>query len=235
MKLLLKEKIVIAIDGYSSCGKSTFAKMIAKELDYIFIDTGAMYRAVSYFTIKHQLIINKKIDIKSLIRRLPEIQITFKHDKEGKICTILNNENIEKDIRGVEVSELVSEVSKIREVRKYLVHLQQKMGEHKGIVMDGRDIGTVVFPEAEIKIFMTASTDVRAERRYKELLEKGHHVSFEKIKKNIKDRDYNDINRKESPLKKADDAIILDNSYLDLNQQMTWFNKILKEKILDPE
>jgi cytidylate kinase len=231
MNMNLKEKIVIAIDGYSSCGKSTFAKMIAKKLSYIFIDTGAMYRAVSYFALSHKLINNKTIDVESLKKRLPEIQISFKKNKDGKICTFLNNENIENEIRGVQVSQLVSEVSKIREVRQYLVHLQQEMGKNKGIVMDGRDIGTVVFPGAEIKIFMTASTDVRAERRYKELIGKGLQVSFDEIKKNIKERDYNDINRKESPLKKADDAIVLDNSLLDLDQQMSWFDKILTDNV----
>lgn len=228
--MILKKKIIVAIDGFSSCGKSTFAKLIARKLGYIFIDTGAMYRAVSLYAITQNLIINNVINSDSLENKLNKIQISFKHNQDGKVCTYLNGENVENEIRGVQVSEKVSEISKIKAVRQYLVHLQQEMGKNKGIVMDGRDIGTVVFPNAEIKIFMTASTDVRAHRRYKELIEKGLNVSFDEIKKNIKERDYNDINRNESPLKQANDAVILDNSNLNLDEQMEWFIHLLKER-----
>lgn len=228
----LNQKIVVAIDGFSSCGKSTFAKLIARELNYVFIDTGAMYRAVSWYAIKNNLVSGNRINERLLIGQLHSIHVNLRHDAEGKVCTYLNGENVENDIRGVEVSKLVSEVSKIKEVRKYLVRLQQEMGTEKGIVIDGRDIGTVVFPEAEIKIYMTASSDVRAQRRYDELLNKGLSVSFEEVKKNIEDRDYADLNRQESPLKKASDAIILDNSYMDLNGQMQWFKELLLDKQL---
>ena len=228
----LKKKIVVAIDGFSSCGKSTYAKLIAKELDYIFIDTGAMYRSVSLFAIRQQLVKEKTIDTTELISRLNEIRITFKHDSTGKICTFLNDENVEEAIRGVEVSQLVSEVSTIKEVRGHLVAQQQKMGKEKGIVMDGRDIGTVVFPDAEIKIYMTASAKVRAQRRYDELTQKGILVSFEEIQKNIEERDYTDIHRKESPLKKARDAIELDNSHMSFAEQMQWFKALIIKKNL---
>ena len=229
MKLL--KKIIIAIDGYSSCGKSTFAKLIAKELNYIFIDTGAMYRAVSLFALRNNLINNKSIDKSSLIKQLDNIKITFSYDC-NKICTFLNGENVEDAIRGVEVSQWVSEVSKIKEVRQHLVALQQRMGREKGIVMDGRDIGTVVFPDAEVKLFMTASTLVRAQRRYDELTAKGEKVSFNEIKKNIEERDYKDANRSESPLRKASDAIELDNSHMSFDEQMQWFKELLIQKQL---
>lgn len=224
----LKQKIVIAIDGFSSCGKSSFAKLIAKDLNYIFIDTGAMYRAVSLFAIEHGLV-NGELNHGKLISSLEKIKIHFERTEE-KVCTYLNEKNVEDEIRGVEVSNLVSEVSKIKEVREYLVSLQQGMGKQKGIVMDGRDIGTVVFPEAEVKIYMTASSDVRAKRRYDELTEKGLKVSLEEIKKNIEERDYNDQNRTVSPLKQADDAYVLDNSYMTFAEQMDWFYEIIKSK-----
>ncbi len=228
----LKEKIVIAVDGFSSCGKSTFAKLIAKELGYIFIDTGAMYRAVSLYAMNNKLARGDQIDIPQLIQHLPKIHIELKHNDDGKACTFLNKKNVENEIRGVEVSDLVSEVSKIKEVRQYLVHLQQEMGKNKGIVMDGRDIGTVVFPQAEIKIYMTASADIRAQRRFDELIGKGFQVSFGEIKKNIEERDNSDLNRKESPLKKADGAVVLDNSHMNMDEQMIWFENLLKEKQL---
>ncbi len=226
----LKEKVVIAIDGFSSCGKSTFAKKIARLLGYIFIDTGAMYRATSLFALKEGLVSDSSIHEKDLVDRLSDINIILKHDKEGKTCTFLNGENVENEIRGVEVSNLVSEVSKIKEVRQYLVKMQQQMGKEKGVVLDGRDIGTVVFPQAEIKIFMTASVETRAQRRYDELVAKGLEVSLEEIHKNIADRDDNDLHRKESPLKKADDAIELDNSFMKVDDQMVWFRNLIKEK-----
>jgi cytidylate kinase len=169
----LNNQIIIAVDGHSSCGKSTFAKQIAQKLNYIYIDSGAMYRAVAYYAIKNNLVQEKHILVEELIKQLPDIHIRFQRNPDGDLETLLNNENIEEHIRGVAVSELVSEVSKIKEVRAYLVKLQQEMGQHKGIVMDGRDIGTVVFPEAEIKLFMTAQPEVRAKRRYDELIAKG--------------------------------------------------------------
>jgi len=230
--LKLTKKIVVAVDGFSSCGKSTFAKKIANELGYIFIDTGAMYRSISLFAIQNQLVDETGNLNKSLIDRLPQIKIRFKRDEFGRVFTFLNDVNVESDIRGVEVSQLVSEVSKIKEVRQYLVKMQQEMGRQKGIVMDGRDIGTIVFPKAEVKIYMSASSSVRAKRRYDELTEKGIKVSYEEIKRNIDDRDFNDLNRKISPLKKAKDAVVLDNSNMTVEEQMIWFNRLLIEKNL---
>jgi cytidylate kinase len=228
----LKHKIVVAIDGFSSCGKSTYAKLIAKELNYIFIDTGAMYRSASLFALRSNLVERKTINVSLLIKKLNEIKIAFKHTADGKTCTFLNNENVEDAIRGVEVSKLVSEISAIKEVRKHMVSLQQEMGREKAIVMDGRDIGTVVFPDAEIKIYMTASTDVRAKRRYDELITKGLTVSLEEIRRNIEERDTMDMNREESPLRKAGDAIELDNSYMTIDEQMLWFKQLLADKKL---
>lgn len=225
----LKQKLIIAIDGFSSCGKSSFAKLIAKSLDYIFIDSGAMYRAVSLYVLQHKLASDNSINSKQLISLLPSIKITFRRMGE-RVQTYLNDINVEDEIRGVEVSNLVSEVSKIKEVRNYLVRLQQEMGTQKGIVMDGRDIGTVVFPEADIKIFMTASSEVRAKRRFDELTEKGLKVSLEEIKKNIEVRDSSDLNRKESPLKQAEDALVLDNSDMTFDEQMQWFENLLKAR-----
>lgn len=230
MKLV--KRIVIAIDGFSSCGKSSFARLIAENLNYIFIDTGAMYRSVSLFAIQNNLVHDKIINSADLIKKLKNVKINFHYNNDGKICTFLNNENVEELIRGVEVSQLVSEVSKIKEVRQHLVALQQEMGKNKGIVMDGRDIGTVVFPNAEIKIFMTANKSVRSQRRYDELIAKGTVVSLEDIRKNIEERDYMDINREESPLKKANDAIELDNSYMTFEEQMQWFQNLLVQKHL---
>lgn len=225
----LKQKIVIAIDGFSSCGKSSFAKLIAKKLAYIYIDSGAMYRAVALFAIRNKLIRNGQVDIDNLIKRLHEIHISFINYPIG-VATFLNGDNIEMDIRGAEVSGVVSKVSKIKEVRLHLVELQKKMGRDKGIVMDGRDIGTVVFPDAEIKIFMKADPAVRAKRRFDELVEKGIPASLTSITKNIEERDYQDIHRDISPLRQADDASVLDNSYMTFDEQMEWFNNLLKSK-----
>lgn len=228
----LNKKIVIAVDGHSSCGKSTFAKKIARMLDYIYIDSGAMYRAVAFFAIQNGLANGKHIDQETLISRLEEVEISFKRNTAGQLETFLNGTNIESEIRGVAVSELVSEVSKIKEVRKFLVKQQQKMGENKEMVMDGRDIGTVVFPGAELKLFMTASTKVRAQRRYDELTAKGVSVTFEEIEKNVIERDHNDTTRSESPLIQADDAVVLDNSDMTVEQQMDWLIELLKDKEL---
>lgn len=219
-------KINIAIDGYSSCGKSTLAKAIAKQLDYVFIDTGAMYRAVTLFAIENKLI-NGVLNEIELISRLPQIEITFEFNKErGTSDVLLNGKNVETEIRQMKVSEKVSLVAAVKEVRKKLVELQQKMGNKKGVVMDGRDIGTVVFPFAELKIFMTANKEVRANRRFEELQSKSEKTTLELVKANLEQRDYIDTNRKEDPLRQAEDAKVLDNSELSREEQiviaMSW-------------
>ena len=219
-------KINIAIDGYSSCGKSTLAKEIAKQLDYVFIDTGAMYRAVTLFALENKLI-NGVLNEIELISRLPQIEITFEFNKErGASDILLNGKNVETEIRQMKVSEKVSLVAAVKEVRKKLVELQQKMGNKKGVVMDGRDIGTVVFPFAELKIFMTANKDVRANRRFEELQLKSEKTTLELVKANLEQRDYIDTNRKEDPLRQAEDAKVLDNSELSREEQiviaMSW-------------
>lgn len=222
------KKLIIAVDGYSSCGKSTFAKEIAAMLSYKYIDTGAMYRSITLFALQNNLIIHTKINSEALINALPKIQIDFKYNSETKRQeTYLNSVNVENEIRGVEVSENVSQISKIAEVRTELVKRQKEFGKEKGIVMDGRDIGTVVFPQAELKIFMIASPEIRAQRRYDELTTKGEQVNFETIKQNIIERDYLDETRDISPLRKAKDAILLDNSNMSVKEQMLW----VKEKI----
>lgn len=226
----LKQPIVIAIDGHSSCGKSSFAKTIASELEYLYIDSGAMYRAVTLFALNKGIIREKQLNTQELESLLASIAIDFRYNPvKNQYETCLNGENVEEHIRSMEVSENVSEVSKIKSVRTSLVKLQQKQGEKKGIVMDGRDIGTVVFPNAEIKLYMTASLEVRALRRYKELTEKGVSISLEEVKANLSQRDFLDENRTESPLSKASDAIILDNSEMTPSQQMTWFLDMLKK------
>jgi len=218
------KKMIIAIDGYSSSGKSTFAKAIAKKLNYLYIDSGAMYRAVTLFCLREGIIAGEKIDLKKINQSLDKIRIEFVYNKPQNLYeTYLNREKVEEKIRSITVSEHVSFVSIIKSVREKMVEAQRALGQNKNIVMDGRDIGTVVFPEADIKIFLTADVDVRAQRRYKELLEKGLEVSFEEVKKNIGERDYIDENRKESPLKKADDAIVLDNSNMTPDEQLEWF------------
>ena len=226
------KKIVIAIDGYSSGGKSTFAKAIASRLGYIFIDTGAMYRAVTLFALRSGMIRNGEVDRKALVEALGRIRIGFRYNPEkGKSDIYLDGENVEDEIRGIEVSTWVSHVSSIAEVRALLVRLQQQMGKDKGIVMDGRDIGTVVFPDEELKIFMTGSPHVRALRRYKELSGKGENVSLEEIERNIEERDRLDETRKESPLRRAKDAVLLDNSEMTVDEQMEWVMKLIEERI----
>ena len=221
-------KIIIAIDGHSSCGKSTVAKQVAKKLGYIFIDTGAMYRSVTLFAIRNGLAVDGKVNEQELIDRLGEINIEFRFNPEKQLNeTYLNGENVEDEIRQLPVSSHVSPVATIKEVRAAMVKLQQEMGKNKGIVMDGRDIGTVVFPEAELKIFMTARPEVRAQRRYDELTEKGLEVDFDEILKNVKERDHIDSSRKESPLKQAEDALLLDNSDISREEQLEWvLNKV---------
>ncbi len=218
-----EKKIVIAIDGYSSCGKSTLAKSLARKLGYAFIDSGAMYRAVTLYALRHHLIKDLIPNKEAIINSLDQINITFQYDRETeKNTTFLNGENVEEEIRKLEVSENVSPVSAIREVRHEMVRQQQRMGQDKGIVMDGRDIGTVVFPNAELKIFMTASPEIRAQRRYLELFHKGLEVSLDEIRKNIESRDHIDQNREESPLRQAIDAVVLDNSLLTPDEQLEW-------------
>lgn len=222
----MKKKIIIAIDGYSSCGKSTFAKAVAAKLGYIFIDTGAMYRAVTLFAMRNGL----TDDPEALAERLPEVRIDFRFDQEtGHSDVYLNDENVETEIRRIDVSNRVSGVSSIPAVRAKLVAMQQEMGRRKGVVMDGRDIGTMVFPEAELKIFMTADPRVRAERRYKELIAKGEEVSLAEIERNIRERDHQDETRAVSPLRRAADAVVLDNSGMTVEEQMRWIDLRLAE------
>ena len=220
------KKITIAIDGFSSCGKSTMAKDLAKEIGYIYIDSGAMYRAVTLYCIKNGLFSGDEINIQELERLIKDIHITFKLDEKTQLPrTYLNGEDVEDAIRTMEVSSKVSPVSAIGFVRSALVSLQQEMGKEKGIVMDGRDIGTTVFPEAELKIYVTASPDIRALRRYDELQAKGQKIVFEEILNNVKERDYIDQHREISPLKRAKDAILLDNSLLTIEEQKEWLLK----------
>ena len=218
------QKIVIAIDGFSSCGKSTFAKAIAARLGYIFIDTGAMYRAVTLYALEQGAIVDGKVDEAAVVALLPEVNISFKFNAErGASDVYVNGELAEGKIRSIEVSNCVSSVSSIREVREKLVAMQQQMGRERGVVMDGRDIGTVVFPDAELKIFMTAEPKVRAERRYAELTAKGDKVTMEEILENVISRDKADMERAISPLRQAEDAVVLDNSYMSVEEQMAWF------------
>lgn len=211
-------KINIAIDGYSSCGKSTLARQLAKKLHYIYVDTGAMYRSVALFALDNGLF-ESDFDKEKLINSLDKITIRFERNENG-LQTILNGENVEESIRSMRVSDRVSEVAAIPEVRKKLVSQQQEMGKEKGVVMDGRDIGTVVFPDAELKIFMTASPSVRAQRRYDELKAKGKEAGMEEVKKNLEHRDYIDTHRSSDPLRQADDALVLDNTDLTPDEQL---------------
>lgn len=214
------KKITIAIDGFSSTGKSTLAKQIAAELGYVYVDTGAMYRAVTLFAMQNGYINAESFDKQSLINSLPFIKLHFEFNPElGFGEMFLNDTNVETDIRTIEVSGFVSKIAEVSEVRAKLVEQQQQMGKDKGIVMDGRDIGTVVFPDAELKIFMTASAKTRAQRRYDELLQKGQNVSFEAVLHNVEERDFIDSNREDSPLRKAENAIEIDNSELTREQQ----------------
>jgi len=231
---MTERKIIIAIDGYSSCGKSTFARAIASEIGYLYIDSGAMYRAVTLYCMRNNLINDRDINREIIVSSLLNIHIDFVFNPDLKSYeTFLNSENVESEIRGIEVSQYVSSISRIPEVRTRMVELQREIGAFKGIVMDGRDIGTVVFPDAELKIFMTASVDIRAERRYKELKEKNMDVNFEEIKQNIIARDITDENRDISPLRKADDAILLDNSRMTMADQMVWFSDIFNNMLND--
>lgn len=230
----MTNKITIAIDGFSSTGKSTLAKQLAKHLGYIYVDTGAMYRAVAFFAMQNNLISVNAFDKIELVNKLKDIVLEFKFNSQlGFAEMYLNGQNVEKEIRTIEVSGFVSKVAEISEVRSKLVEQQQEMGKNKAIVMDGRDIGTVVFPDAELKVFMTASAATRAQRRYDELLQKGDSVTYEEVLKNVEERDYIDTHREDSPLVMADDAVEIDNSHLTREEQfravLDLVNAIIKE------
>lgn len=217
------KKIIIAIDGHSSCGKSTMAKDLAREVGYIYVDSGAMYRAVTLWALRQNYFNGNEINTEALEKDMPGISITFRLNDETRLPeTYLNNENVEKEIRSLEVSSRVSPIATLPFVREALTRWQQQLGAEKGIVMDGRDIGTAVFPEAELKIFVTASAEVRAKRRYDELKAKGMEAAYEDILQNVKERDYIDSHRAMNPLRQADDAIVLDNSELTIAEQKQW-------------
>ena len=230
------KKITIAIDGHSSCGKSTMAKDLAREVGYVYVDTGAMYRSVTLYALRHDLFREDgSVKTDALEQQMADIRISFKFNPEtGRPDTYLNNECVEKEIRSLEVSNHVSPIAAIPFVRTAMVAQQQQMGKDKGVVMDGRDIGTTVFPDAELKIFVTASAKVRAQRRYDELQAKGMPADFDDILKNVEERDYLDSHREVSPLRKADDAILLDNSDMTIPEQKQWlldrFNEIINQK-----
>lgn len=226
------KKIIIAIDGFSSTGKSTLAKQLAKELGYVYVDTGAMYRAVTYFAMQNQWVSENHLDKDQVVQNLDQVQLRFQFNEAlGFAEMYLNGVNVEKEIRTLAVSQNVSRIAEISEVRAKLVQQQQEMGQDKGIVMDGRDIGTVVFPEAELKIFMTASAETRAQRRYNELLEKEQTVSYEEVLENVQQRDYIDTHREDSPLVQAEDAVVVDNSHLTKEEQFTQVLGLIQQKI----
>ena len=227
------KKITIAIDGFSSCGKSTMAKDLAKKLGYVYVDTGAMYRAVTLYAMRNGLFnADGSVKTADLERQMNKINITFKLNKTAeRPDTYLNDELVENDIRTLEVSNHVSQIAAVPFVREAMVAQQQRMGKDKGVVMDGRDIGTTVFPEAELKVFVTASAEVRAQRRYDELKEKGMPADFNDILKNVQERDYIDSHREVSPLRKAPDAIELDNSHMTITEQSAWLMELVKQKI----
>lgn len=225
------KKITIAIDGFSSSGKSTMAKQLAKKIGYVYVDSGAMYRATTLYAIRNGMTSKESgVDTDALVKALPKIQISFLIAPDETQHTLLNGEDVESEIRGMEVSGWVSPVAVIPEVRHYLVKLQQQYGSDKGIVMDGRDIGTTVFPDAEMKVFVQASQEVRARRRYDELIQKGTPSEFDAVLANIKERDHIDTTRKESPLRKAEDAFVLDNDNLTRDEQMDVLVKLFEEK-----
>lgn len=225
------KKIIVAVDGFSSSGKSTFAREIAARLGYIFIDTGAMYRAVTLYALRNGALSGGEIDPGRVIALLPDVHIAFRFNPQRQASDLyLNGENVEEEIRRIEVSHRVSRVSSIAEVRERLVRMQQEMGRDKGIVMDGRDIGTVVFPEAELKIFVTADPVVRARRRHAELAAKGQSVSLEEIEKNIRERDHADQTREISPLRQAEDAVVLDTTDMTPESELEWFMELFRQR-----
>ena len=226
------KKIIIAIDGHSSCGKSTMAKDLAREIGYTYIDTGAMYRTVALYALRKGLFTGDKLDIDALEHAMPDIKIAFKLNETSKLPeTYLGEECVEEEIRLMEVANRVSHVAAIGFVRKALVDMQQQMGKEKGIVMDGRDIGTVVFPQAELKIFVTASAEVRAQRRFDEMVAKGETPSFEEVLQNVVERDHIDTTRAESPLRQAEDALVLDNSEISIAEQKQWLLKLYHQTV----
>jgi cytidylate kinase len=226
------KKITIAVDGYSSCGKSTMAKQLAAKIGYIYIDSGAMYRAITLLALREKLFCpDGSILVERLTALLPHTKISFKFNPDTAAPdTYLNNENVEKEIRTMEVSSHVSPIAVLPEVRTALVALQQQMGKEKGIIMDGRDIGTTVFPHAEMKVFVTASPEIRAQRRFDELKAKGQTASFEEVLKNVESRDYIDSHREVSPLRQAADAVVLDNSHLSREQQLEWLLQLYRQR-----
>ncbi len=224
------KRIIVAIDGYSSCGKSTMAKELARRVGYVYVDTGAMYRAVSLYALRHGIITDSDIDEKRLQEALGDIDINFRTNAAGKQETYLNGENVEQAIRTLEVANGASRVSTIGFVRRELVRQQQRMGAQKGIVMDGRDIGTVVFPEAELKLFLTASPEVRAQRRYDEMRAKGEAADYAQVLANVKERDYRDTHRAESPLRQAADAVLIDNSHMTPAEQNALLQRLFDER-----
>lgn len=229
------KKITIAIDGHSSCGKSTMAKELARQLGYVYVDTGAMYRTVTLFAMRHNLFLaDGEVDTDALRKCMPEIEVSFRFNEEtGRPDAYLNGECVEKVIRSIDVSNHVSKVAAIPFVREAMVDQQRRMGAEKGIVMDGRDIGTTVFPDAELKIFVTASSQVRAQRRYDELKEKGMPADFDEILKNVEERDYIDSHREVSPLRQAPDALLLDNSEMTIPEQNAWLMDKVKALVME--
>ncbi len=226
-----RKSLIIAVDGHSSTGKSTVAKQLAVRLGYVYIDTGAMYRAVTLQAMRNGRIENGKIDEKSLAEGLSRTCIDFKYDAEtGRYVTYLNGECVEQQIRGMEVSGNVSAVSGLGFVRKMLVEKQREMGKNGGVVMDGRDIGSVVFPDAEVKFFMTASPEVRAKRRYDELIQKGENVDYKEVEDNVRQRDYLDEHRQESPLRKTEDAVLIDNSHMTIEEEIEYMLETIRQK-----
>ncbi|NOU58751.1 (d)CMP kinase [Marinifilum caeruleilacunae] len=227
-----EKKLIIAIDGHSSCGKSTVAKDLAKKINYTYIDSGAMYRVVTLFAMRNNLVSNDKVDENKLNHLIDQVSISFQYnDAKQRHETYLNGELVEDEIRSLEVSNNVSLIAKIKFVREKMVAFQRELSKEGGVIMDGRDIGTVVFPNAELKIFMTADVEVRAVRRYKELKDKGEDISLDDIRENVKKRDYIDENRDESPLRKADDAIVLNNSNLSKEEQLDWIVERMNEVV----
>lgn len=225
------QKIIVAIDGFSSCGKSTMAKQLAKDVGYIYVDTGAMYRAVALYCVRNGWITENSMDVEMIEKYVHTINLLFKK-RDGVLADIyLNGENVESQIRTLDISNGASRVSTLPAVRKELVRQQQLMGLEKGIVMDGRDIGTVVFPQAELKVFMIASAEVRAERRMLELQLKGEDVSYDEVLANVKERDFRDQNREESPLRQAEDAVLIDNSYMTIDEQQAVLMELFNQKI----
>ena len=225
-------KIIVAIDGYSSCGKSTLAKQIAREKGYIYIDTGAMYRSIALYALQNKIISNAHFDKQALIDSLSKIQVSFSYNSESNASeTYLDGKNIEKEIRGIEVSNQVSKVAQVKEVRAKLVDIQRELGKSKGLVMDGRDIGSVVFPDAELKIFMTADHKIRAQRRFDELQAKGDVITFNEVLENITNRDNDDTSRSENPLVKAEGAIVIDNSEITPKEQLKIALEYVNDKL----